>query len=106
MNRMPTTSTKIEMGTENWQLRTENWELRTENWELLMNSPPSIPRYNQPIPRMRARASSGLRFAWLTSFLFATALLPTSLFGSNLADTARQLAHKIAAVAGPGAFAL
>jgi hypothetical protein len=71
-----------------------------------MNSPPSITRYNQPIPHMRARASSGLRFAWLTSFLIATVFLPSSLFASGMGDTARQLAHKIAAVAGPGAFAL
>jgi hypothetical protein len=38
--------------------------------------------------------------------LLATVFLPTSLFGSSLGDTARQLAHKIAAAAGPGAFAL
>jgi hypothetical protein len=55
---------------------------------------------------MRARESSGLRLGWLTSFLLATVFLPSSLFASGLGDTARQLAHKIAAAAGPGAFAL
>jgi hypothetical protein len=72
-----------------------------------MISPPSIPRYNQPIPHMRARTSSGLRPGWLTSFLLATVFLPSSfLCASSLGDTARQLAHKIAAASGPGAFAL
>ncbi len=55
---------------------------------------------------MRARTSSGLRLAWLTSFLLATVFLPLSLYASSLGDTARQLAHKIAADAGPGAFAV
>ena len=71
-----------------------------------MNRPPSTTRYNQRIPQMRTRASSGLRLGWLTSFLLATVFLPTSLCASNLADAARQLAHKIAAASGPGAFAL
>jgi hypothetical protein len=65
-----------------------------------------MPRYNQPIPHMRARTSSGLRICWLTSFLLATVFLPSSLYASSLGDTARQLAHKIAAASGPGAFAL
>jgi hypothetical protein len=55
---------------------------------------------------MRARTSSGLRLGWLTSFLLATIFLPSSLCASSLGDTARQLAHKIAADAGPGAVAL
>jgi len=55
---------------------------------------------------MRARTSSSLRIGWLTSFLLATILLPSSLCASSLGDTTRQLAHKIAADAGPGAFAL
>jgi hypothetical protein len=56
---------------------------------------------------MRARTSSSLRLGWLTSlFLLATVFLPSSLFASGLGDTARQLAHQIAAAAGPGAFAL
>ena len=75
-----------------------------------MNRPLSITRYNQRIPHMRAREStrksSGLRLSWLTSFLLATVFLPSSIFASGLGDTARQLAHKIAAAAGPGAFAL
>jgi hypothetical protein len=71
-----------------------------------MNRPRSTKRYNQPIPHMRARTSSGLRLGWLTSFLLATILLPSSLSASSLGDTARQLAHKIAEGSGPGAFAL
>ena len=75
-----------------------------------MNKPLSITRYNQRIPYMRARESTGtsrgLRLGWLTSFLLATTFLPSSSFASGLGDTARQLAHKIAAAAGPGAFAL
>jgi hypothetical protein len=71
-----------------------------------MNEPLSTTRYNQPIPHMGARTSSGLRIGWLTSFLLATILLPSSLCASSLGDSARQLARKIAADAGPGAFAL
>lgn len=75
-----------------------------------MSRPPSIPRYNQPIPQMRARessrTSSGLRLGWLTSFLLATIFLPSSLCASGLGDTARQLARKIAAATGPGAVTL
>jgi hypothetical protein len=56
--------------------------------------------------RESTRKSTGLRLVWLTSFLLATAFLPSSSFASGLGDTARQLAHKIAAAAGPGAFAL
>ncbi len=55
---------------------------------------------------MRARASSGLRLGWLTSLLLAIIFLPSSLCASSLGDTARQLAHKIASAAGPGAVAL
>jgi hypothetical protein len=50
--------------------------------------------------------SGGLRLGWLTSLLLATVLLPSSSFASNLSDAARQLAHKIASVTGPGAIAL
>src|SRR5258708_21589848 len=79
-----------------------------------MNKPLSTTRYNQRIPHMRARestreftrTSSGLRLGWLTSLLLATAFLPPSSFASGLGDTARQLPHKIAAPARPGAFAL
>ncbi len=55
---------------------------------------------------MRARTPSGLRLGWLTLFLLATVFPPPYLFASSLGDTARQLAHKIAADAGPGAVAL
>ncbi len=55
---------------------------------------------------MRARTSSGPRLGWLTSFILATVFLPSSLSASSLGDIARQLAHKIAAAAGPGAIAL
>jgi hypothetical protein len=71
-----------------------------------MKSRLSSTRYNHRIPHMRARTPSGLRLGWLTSFLLATVFLPSSLCASGLGDTARQLAHKIAAAAGPGAFAL
>jgi hypothetical protein len=78
-----------------------------------MNRSRSIPRYNHRIPHMRVRTSSGLRLGWLTSSLRATLLatvflLPSFLCASasSLGDTARQLAHKIAADSGPGAFAL
>src|SRR5260370_25163874 len=74
-----------------------------------MHRPPPITRYNQRIPHMRARESTrksrGLRLGWLTSFLLATVFLPSSLCASGLGGTARQLAQKIAAAAGPGAFA-
>lgn len=71
-----------------------------------MNGPRTNTRYNQRIPDMPARTSSGLRPAWLTSLLLAAILLPSGSSASNLTDTARQLAHQIAAAAGPGAFAL
>jgi hypothetical protein len=50
--------------------------------------------------------SGGLRLGWLTWFLLATVFLPSCLFASNLNDAARQLAHKIASITGPGAMAL
>src|SRR5258708_266669 len=79
-----------------------------------MNGPPPITRYNPPIPHMGARESTGestrtsggMRLGWFAWFFLATAFLPASLIASSLGDTARQLAHKIAAAAGPGAFAL
>jgi hypothetical protein len=70
-----------------------------------MNRSPSATRYNQRIPQMRARTLSGLRLGWLTSLLFAT-LFSSSLYASSFGDAARDLAHKIAAASGPGAFAL
>jgi len=53
---------------------------------------------------MPARTTSGLRLGWLT-FWLAFCLFPSPLSASNVADTARQLAQKIAANAGPGLFA-
>ena len=61
--------------------------------------------YNQPIPHMHGRASGGLRLGWLASLLLVV-LLPSSLWASQYGDAARQLAHKIASVTGPGAIAL
>ena len=71
-----------------------------------MNNPLPSPRYNQPIPHMRARTCSGRWLGWLSSLALVTIFLAPSLSASPLADTARQLAHKIAAASGPGAFAL
>jgi hypothetical protein len=71
-----------------------------------MSRTPSATRYNQPIPHMRARTSSGRWLGWLSSFVLATIFLPSALSASPLSDTARQLAHRIAAASGPGAFAL
>lgn len=55
---------------------------------------------------MQARTPGGLRLGWLLSSLLASVLLPSYLLGSNLSDAARQLAHKIGSVTGPGAIAL
>src|SRR5271154_3024274 len=76
-----------------------------------MRSPRTHPRYNQPIPQMRARTFRGLRPgrlrpAWLSSLLLAVLLFPSALRASSFGDTARQLAQKIASASGPGAFAL
>jgi len=63
--------------------------------------------YNQRNPHMHGRSSGGLRLVWLTSILLPALLILSSfLFASGLGDTARQLAHKIAAVTGPGAISL
>jgi len=51
-----------------------------------------------------SRKASGLGVGWLTSFLLATVFLPSSLSASGFGDAARQLAHKISAASGPGAF--
>src|SRR5271155_3837002 len=76
----------------------------------LMNKASSSTRYNHGNPHMLGRRFSGPRFGWLTLplslSLLAVVFLPSSLFGSNLADSARQLAHQIAAASGPGTFAL
>jgi hypothetical protein len=75
-----------------------------------MSRTTSITRYNQRIPQMRAREFtrklSGLRLGRLTSLLLAMAILRSSLSASSLGDTARALAHKISADAGPGSFSL
>ncbi len=75
-----------------------------------MISTPSTTRYNHRIPHMRvrefSRTFSGRRLGCLTSCLLATVLLPSTLHASALSDSARQLAQKISAAAGPGAFAL
>ncbi len=71
-----------------------------------MNEASQPSRYNQPIPQMDGRWSGGLRMGWLASFILVTAVLPSLLSASVLGDTARQLAHKIASVTGPGAVAL
>jgi len=81
-----------------------------------MQGPLHIPRYNQRIRHMLARASSDLRIGFphslflvllrLAALLFGALLLPSSLFASNLGDAARQLADRIAAVSGPGALSL
>jgi hypothetical protein len=62
-------------------------------------------RYNHSIPHMQSRGSGGTRLGWLT-LLLASVLFPSTLPASTLTDTARQLAHKIAAITGPGAIAL
>lgn len=71
-----------------------------------MNNPLPSPRYNQRIPHMQARTSSGRWLGWLSSFMLVTIFLPPSLSASPFADAGRLLAHKIAAASGPGAFAL
>jgi hypothetical protein len=81
-----------------------------------MPDPLHIPRYNQRIRHMLARASSGPRIGFphspflvllrLAALLFGALLLPCSLFASNLDDAAHQLADRIAAASGPGTVAL
>src|SRR6266478_512758 len=71
-----------------------------------MNEASQPSRYNQPIPQMDGRWSGGLRMGWLASFILATAVLPSFLSASVIGEAARQLAHKIASVTGPGAVAL
>jgi len=71
-----------------------------------MNEASPTTRYNQPIPHMHGRWSGGLRMGWLAPFLLATAVLPSLLSATVFGDAARQLAHKIASVTGPGAISL
>src|SRR5271169_4208521 len=66
------------------------------------------PRYNHLIRTMRARMRRRLRLESRTSFRLISFLLflPSLLFASNLGDTARQLADRIASSSGPGSIAL
>ena len=66
-------------------------------------------RYNQPIPHMDGRWSGSLRMGRLAAclvLLLASAVLSVPASASDLGESARQLAHKIAAATGPGAVAL
>src|SRR5882757_11051987 len=63
-------------------------------------------RYNLRIPHMHGRWSGGLRIGWLAAFFLVATLVPSLLAASLLGDAARQLAHKISSVTGPGAIAL
>ncbi|PYX34209.1 MAG: hypothetical protein DMG80_03065 [Acidobacteria bacterium] len=63
-------------------------------------------RYNLRIPNMYGRWSGGLRIGWLAAFFLAATLAPSLLSASVLGDAARQLAHKISSVTGPGAITL
>lgn len=71
-----------------------------------MKNAAPIPRYNQLIRHMQLRMAGGPRLSWLTALLLAIVLASSSLQAESLADAARQLAHKIASVTGPGAIAL
>ena len=55
--------------------------------------------------RRRWRLESRV-FVWLISSLLATCFSPSLLFASNLGDTARQLADRIAGATGPGSITL
>lgn len=71
-----------------------------------MNRHPHTASYNQPIQYMQSRLPGGLRLGWLTSLVVAwLSFVPLSL-ATPITDTARQLAHKISSVTGPGAIAL
>jgi hypothetical protein len=76
-----------------------------------MKFPPFMPRYNQLIRKMRARMRRRWRlesriFDWLISLLLAICFSPSILFASNLGDTARQLAGRIASATGPGSITI
>ncbi len=64
-----------------------------------------LARYNQRIRNMRAHSSGGQRLTWLLP-VFLLALFPARVSASVFGDTARQLAHKIATITGPGVIAL
>src|SRR5215470_5962899 len=63
------------------------------------------PRYNHRIRKMQVHSSGGPRLDWLLPF-FLLILFSANLSASVFGDTARQLAHKIASVTGPGVIAL
>jgi len=76
-----------------------------------MKFSPSMPRYNQFILDMRACLLRRWRLELRSSFprfllVLVVCFSPPLLFASNLSDSARQLAGKIAAVTGPGSLAL
>ena len=76
-----------------------------------MKSASDLPRYNHLIQTMLARMRRRLRLdprtsLRLISFLLSTVFLPSLLFASNLGDTARQLADRIASATGPGSIGL
>ena len=64
-----------------------------------------IAGYNQRIHNMLVHSSGGQRLSWLLPLLVLV-LFPADLHASVFGDTARQLAHKIAAVTGPGVVTL
>jgi len=76
----------------------------------------NVPRYNHRIRQMVARASSVPRMTIphslflplfrAASLFFGILIFTSYLFASNLTDTSRQFADRIAAVTGPGAVAL
>ncbi len=68
-------------------------------------------RYNQPNRQMESRSEIVLRLDLsalflLTNLFLLSLLFPSNLYASNLGDTARQLADRIAAASGPGSVAL
>ena len=70
-----------------------------------------IARYNQRNRQMKSRSETVPRLGSLPSFrlnafLLVIVFLPSLSLASNLGDTARQLADRIAAAAGPGSVAL
>lgn len=63
------------------------------------------PRYNHRIRDMQVHSSGVQRLSWLFPLLLLV-FLPADLSASAFGDAARQLAHKIASVTGPGVIAL
>ena len=63
-------------------------------------------RYNQRNRQMKFRSETAVRLSGLTCYFLMTLLLPGYLLASDLGDAARQLAHKIGVVTGPGTIVL